>query len=504
MRVDPNESIAEVHCHERPVPAMAWLFDHRHDQPPSLFHGAAVDVGARSFFEGCYAAEWSSESFDEVTEVFGSGMRKRAGAYWFVPPSHPLESLFVCIHAGGYGVSNSLAYLVAHFDVAIPFRWDYPKRFATIIKGIDAYERLLIDAVQVRIERVVCDNFAVDAQGRIRTARKPVGTAVTDFASYRQLLQSTLALSLANAAATTRRRQFEPLSTCSSGYDSATGAALAKPLGCERVATLRSARGGADDSGVAVARALGLIATEVDRADRVGTDDDLMSALADGFGGEDYCFRHMLPLLPNRVLLTGFHGDRMWNLRTSPNTVFGRQDRAGCSLQQTRLTTVFCHIPVAMIAARQAPAINAVSQSEEMTAYRVGGTYDRPIPRRILEDAGVPRHLFGQSKKAGSTLFFWDSSLLPADFRRALSEIRRRSTGRVIGPLAYHTRAAMWQIRQFTYRALGKLPLLRRIRFLIVANWGLFEGAHPRNALAFMLGLRSVARRYADPLNPES
>lgn len=503
MRVDPNASIAEVRCHERAVAAMGWLFDHRHDQPPSLFHGAAVDVGECSFFEGCYAAAWSSESFDEVSEVFGSGMRKRAGAYWFVPPSHPLESLFVCIHAGGYGVSNSLAFLVAHYDVDVPFRWDYPERFATIITGIDRYERLLIDAGPVRIERVVCDNFAIDAQGRMRTARKPAGAAVTDFASYRQLLQSTLARSLANAAAPTRRRRFQPLSTCSSGYDSATGAALARPLGCERVVTLRSARGGADDSGVDVASALGMTAIEVERADRVDIDDDLMSVLSNGLGGEDYCFRHLRPLLPDRVLLTGFHGDRMWNLRTSPNTTFARQDRAGCSLQELRLTTGFCHVPLPMIAARQAPAINAISRSREMTPFRVGGRYDRPIPRRILEEAGVPRHLFGQAKQAGSTLFFRDSSLLSADVVQALTQVRHETTGRVFGSLAYYARAVSWQVRQFGYRALGQLPILRHTRSLLVAHWGLFEGSHPRNALAFMLGVKGVAQRYANALSPK-
>ena len=35
-----------------------------------------------------------------------------------------------------------------------------------------------------------------------------------------------------------------------------------------------------------------------------------------------------------------------------------------------------------------------------MQPYSVGGDYDRPIPRRIVEEAGVGRHKFGMRKNA--------------------------------------------------------------------------------------------------------
>ena len=35
-----------------------------------------------------------------------------------------------------------------------------------------------------------------------------------------------------------------------------------------------------------------------------------------------------------------------------------------------------------------------------MRPWSIGGAYDRPIPRRIAEEAGVPRDLFGQNKMA--------------------------------------------------------------------------------------------------------
>jgi hypothetical protein len=35
-----------------------------------------------------------------------------------------------------------------------------------------------------------------------------------------------------------------------------------------------------------------------------------------------------------------------------------------------------------------------------MRQWSIGGEYDRPIARRLAEEAGVPRHLFGQTKLA--------------------------------------------------------------------------------------------------------
>jgi hypothetical protein len=40
-----------------------------------------------------------------------------------------------------------------------------------------------------------------------------------------------------------------------------------------------------------------------------------------------------------------------------------------------------------------------------MDPWRLGNTYDRPIARRIAEEAGLPRHMFGQSKMGSVVIF---------------------------------------------------------------------------------------------------
>jgi hypothetical protein len=55
---------------------------------------------------------------------------------------------------------------------------------------------------------------------------------------------------------------------------------------------------------------------------------------------------------------------------------------------------------------RNRPDIFRVTMSEEMSPWRLGGEYDRPIARRIAEEiGGIPRHFFGQKKLATTTEF---------------------------------------------------------------------------------------------------
>jgi hypothetical protein len=52
------------------------------------------------------------------------------------------------------------------------------------------------------------------------------------------------------------------------------------------------------------------------------------------------------------------------------------------------------------IGARSRKSLFDLANSEAMRPWSIGGTYDRPIPRRLGEDAGVPRDRFGQRKLA--------------------------------------------------------------------------------------------------------
>jgi len=120
----------------------------------------------------------------------------------------------------------------------------------------------------------------------------------------------------------------------------------------------------------------------------------------DAHGG-DVFFKGAEQRLRGRILLTGYHGDKIWDLHTtklSPEIVRG--DQSGLSLTEYRLSIGMLHCPVAFWGVRQIAAVHAISQSPEMAPWDVAGDYTRPICRRIVESAGVPRTSFGIEKKA--------------------------------------------------------------------------------------------------------
>ena len=71
-----------------------------------------------------------------------------------------------------------------------------------------------------------------------------------------------------------------------------------------------------------------------------------------------------------------------------------------------------------------------------MRPWCVGGAYDRPIPRRIVESAGVERAAFGQTKRAVAV---WYGREAPEDIMQAASyrDLQAFREG-VAGPEANH------------------------------------------------------------------
>ena len=66
----------------------------------------------------------------------------------------------------------------------------------------------------------------------------------------------------------------------------------------------------------------------------------------------------------------------------------------------------------------------------------MGGAYDRPIARRLVEEAGVPRHLFGQRKKA-------TASRIHLRGAEAMSPGTRGEIGRHLAKLALPSSATL-------------------------------------------------------------
>jgi hypothetical protein len=483
------------------LPPLAWLFEGTAAGKGKLLHGSAVYVRDESFVEGCLAAS-ADEGPQDVANIFGSGLSAQGNKWLFVTPSHTLESLYFYRHSAGWSIANSLAFLGAYHGIVPPWDPHYGARFASLCLGIDAYEKTLCRTADGEIMRLAYDNIELTPQGDFLLIRKPLPPPFSSFEEYVNYLRETLALALANAMAPSRSAPYRPLATCSTGYDSACAAALATRLGCCEAVTLRTSRSGQSDSGKRIGELLGLRVYDFDRPEFVeGAFEEVADFLATGMGGEDYCYKGFTPLLHGRILLTGFHGDKIWALQEKPNTVLARGDLSGASLQEFRLWKDFIHIPVPMIGARRHPEITAISHAPEMRAYQLHNRYDRPIPRRILEEAGVPRALFGQHKKAASLLLFLDSHLLsPATRWDCEAVLPRQWVWRAKSSPA----RASWLLRYWGWRQLRRygrrMPGSEWLQRALVGDWRIFEHSHPRAALEFVAGLLIIVHRYQKAL----
>jgi hypothetical protein len=388
-------------------PVGAWLARcHIGSDVVELLHGRQVEVTPEWFGENVWAGPYAAGDFDRTDVVFGSGGRIRGPTITFVAASSTVDRLHSLDLPGETWISNSLiCLLVASGAQLDPTYVGYAEDFTSIVRGLSRYRRHVSTSVGA-VRLTYFDNLLWDG-AVLRSVPKPDQPRdLQTFERYRAFLDEALAGFAENMADPARAVPYQFLGTISSGYDSATIATLARAHGLSQVVTFAAARSGEPDSGAEIASLLGLRMVEVAREawrDRVLPEVPFLAADAKG---EDVYFAGAGELLGRRVLLTGFHGDKMWDVRTravSPDIVRG--DQSGLSLSEFRLRAGFVHLPLPFLGVRQIRDVHALSVSPALAAWHTGRRYSRPICRRIVEGAGVPRRAFGQRKKAASVLF---------------------------------------------------------------------------------------------------
>jgi hypothetical protein len=380
------------------LPPLAWVVAIR---PPMarLIFGRLVGELDEGVFEGSWAGGAGVRGILASTTTFGSGVLVADGAIHLVPPSHHLESLYMHQTPEHVIASNSLVGLLTAAGLDLERGVDYPQIFS---QAGDGRFRFDVPTSSGAVTNLLYDGIRVAADGRVTDLAKPRESPFKDFDDYRTRLAAALVSVAANAPG------FEVVPTMSSGYDSASMAVLAREAGAVRAVTLaegKPVRGSSrtSDSGESVARALGLKIDSFDRVAYLGRS-DLPEAefLATGMSGEDVVFADMEERIRRTILVTGFFGDGMWWLTRPHRPLFWRLEQAGLSFTEFRLRTGFIHVPLPWFAASQMYNVEGISHSDEMRPWVLGTDNDRPIPRRILEDAGVPRGTFADHKRATS------------------------------------------------------------------------------------------------------
>jgi hypothetical protein len=400
-------------------------------------HGPWVEAHEDFFVEGAWEGAFAEGRFDQATTVVGTGGRACADRAVFTASSGRRDRLYLARGERELWVSNSPVFaLVASGDALdLAFRrylWEF---IAQLRLGVRRERRTLPTR---RGSLWLCESANVEVRGDLSFARvEPAAPPPPrDFAEYVAALEGALRGVFANAADPARGRGFRPLATVSRGYDSPAVATLAARLGCREAVTFsHRAPGEPDpaDDGTEIGSRLGLAVTGLVRtawAARPGLPEADFCVLPPG---HDVVWAGAEGPLTGSLFLTAFSGGSFWSV--DPAKVHADlaapdlSGMAGATLGEFRLRVGFQHFPVPTVGWQHARAILAISRGGEMRPWSVGGEYDRPIPRRILEEAGLPRGSFAEAKRAGAVQSLRDAADLCAASRRDYEAFLRERFG---------------------------------------------------------------------------
>lgn len=457
------------------LPRLAWCAHLRrgHDVV-EVRHGPWVETAADWFVDGAWSGPFGGAGMVEATCFVGTGARVEGRRVVFCSPT----SLADRIHSVRIGddlyLSNSIAFLLCVTgDEPDPF---YPYYAADRMRHLQRSLRHPDKRLRTRQGRTIlvhefC-NVAVDDGLALRRLERPAHPPPVDYADLVAQLQGDLGPVVANAADPSRRhRRYRPVASISRGYESPALAALLRRHGAREALTFCD---NPEDDGTPAGERLGYRVTGYER---LGFQ-RLPGAVEAEFlvtPGIDFpmavCESQLVGALfvtgrdHGSYFLTGASGPPDLGL-PSPGAVGGNQ------MTEFRLRVGFLHL-VPLYGLVWTEAIHAISVSPAMKPWSIGG-YDKPIPRRIVEEAGVPREWFGQAKHASAR--HWMRTLGEMSPDGAADFMAHRRT---MPPMARARRATH---RGLTYLERLHERLIRRRG--VVRLWRILGLRAPRRSLA--------------------
>jgi hypothetical protein len=468
-------------------------------------HGSWVEVRERFFCEGAWNGDFAAQNI-ESSILMGSGGRIVKEGLLLACPSHTLDRIYLYRQPDSLLASNSLPFILtkAGDDLDMRFLF-YEGMLASAIDGIDRYERVLPTRNRNGVQLHYYCNLLIDSELRVLEKSKAPIRDFVGFADYTSFLEDQIRRIRDNANHPERKVSYSPVATISSGYDSPACAVLARRIGCQTALTFAKARqAGEEDSGRLIGERLGLC---VKTFDRLAYRQKPNFPEAECFAGPTE-FSCLDEELVRSMLFVGFYGDHVWDRNCqSVGRSIVREGAGGSDLTELRLRAGFILMPAASIGCTSHPSIHRISNSIEMQPWTLGNGYDRPIPRRLLEECGIDRRLFGWKKRAAAVVVSEEgfrNTLSPKsfeDFSAFCDEYWnwqfavKSSVVNLSRRLVQLNARASRVLYRVVRRASGlevKIPIVMP-RSLRIRTYG-YSG---REALLFHWGVRKLMARYA-------
>lgn len=395
-------------------PKLAWVarFKRGGDEI-EVYHGPMVETSDQWIAEAVWTGEFESGDFDRTDIVCGSGIRCRENKVVFVSPSTPMDRQWYCMKNGMWYVSNSLPALVACACLVLKEDSLYANSRSGSTRttwGLKPPVRSF-STQDGEVNLFWCDNLVFDGQ-EIRTVPKPDSAPhFRTFDDYYNFLVESAQGLKNNLDSPARHHKVTTVASISSGYDSPAAAVIAKHAGCNQTVTIKQStsmwRG--SDCGAEIAQHLGMSCRSYNR-----TAKDFPNETAFWAGsGYSHLVNWTLFDYPESLCLffQGNYGDSIWSRKKCP-LPFVIEIMNDLGVDEFRLHVGMFQCIVPFWGSKRAEEISNITLSPEMEPWTLHTDYDRPIPRRIIEQAGIPRGTFAVMKKDTShaSVFRWPYS----------------------------------------------------------------------------------------------
>jgi len=410
------------------LPVLAWGAVFTKEQNSVVVYcGVQIEIRDQVIIEGAWNDCYENSSPLDATVVCGSGGMCFPDHAKFWAGTDNIYPLYSVRKNNQLFLSNSAVFVMSlsteQPHSSYPF---YYEDFISIVRlGFKPDGKLRL-ASKNNLNIHFSHILEIDRNLNVSFHRHPDTKPLTDFKSYRSLLGDSISQVLENAGDFRRQYPYSSIAACSKGYDANAIAVLAAEAGCtEAITFCDSKRANSSlDSGEEIARYLNLKLNTVDRWAYMVSDDLIEFAIVPY--GMSSPYKGIENQLKKKILITGHTGDSIWGIKKSAEFVNSRASWAkfnsGYGLLEYRLRIGMIVFPPCQVGSIHNHDIHRIMTSKEMQPWSIGGKYDRPIPRRILEDAGINRGEFGMKKYASSQVNIARSGMHPESFHKSYDQ----------------------------------------------------------------------------------
>jgi len=410
------------------LPSLGWLaIVDLGKKTLRIIHGRYVECRNDWLVEGIWDGDFQEGNFHKTEIFFGSGIRKDNEKFYFVTSCALMDRILYCKDQNRLMFSNSLLLLLGFTDAGLDEMHSYQSEAVSVLdNGIEGYDRKF-RVLHPRIQnfyQVFYENI-VFQDGKLHFELKPITSLnINSFDVYYRLLLNTLKELKNNYKSNQRHIPIQPFTTISSGYDSTAVSALVRKIGVRECFSGNRLDGfllkSKNEKGRKLAEKLGYLVNEMSTK-RSSISEDELYFLATNYlkfsksVWSEISLHSMVKKIEGlkqaALVFTGYRGGSMWDVnlkrKYQEGLLKGFGAISGLNLTEIRLKTGFFTASIPYFYSRCIKDIVAISNSKEMENWKMGNKYDRPIARRIVEEAGVDRHLFGMQKRHITTTYLW-------------------------------------------------------------------------------------------------